>query len=124
MVSASEIHRVVTDYFSHQDANRFVLEFSRVSYNIHKNGSPEAIRLANEIESNLADLRGGFISKSVFLQNLEDLVKPFANSYVVMVLNCSSSVNQPAVLENQSQVSAGFFGTSPLAGFGLVARPQ
>lgn len=103
MVTASQINEIVTKYASHQDANKFVLDFSEVSHNIHKNGTPEAIRLANEIESKLADLRGGFISKSIFIENLHDLIKPFANQYVVMALSCSGTVNRQAVPENQSQ---------------------
>src|SRR5438552_10179873 len=98
MVSAGQICEIIRNYVSQGDANKFVLDFSALSYNIHKSRNAEAIRLANEIESKLADLRGGFISKSVFLESLRDLVKPSANSYVIMVVDCVRSVNQPAVL--------------------------
>jgi hypothetical protein len=118
MASASQIRESVSSYLQHGDADKFILEFSALSYNIHRHGNPEAIRVANEIESKLADLRGGFISKSVFLESLGDLVKPSANNYVVMYLDCSGSVNQRAVLENSSLEWAGSFGTSLGVGYG------
>ena len=54
MVSANQIREVVSRYVGDNDLQRFVLEFSSLSFNIHKCGSKEAIRLAGDIESKLA----------------------------------------------------------------------
>jgi len=120
MVSANQIRQIVLSYLSDSDADKFVLSFSAASYNIHKNGNPEAIRLANEVESKLADLRGGFVSKSIFKENLRDLIKPSANNYVVMVLDYSCSVNQRAVPESSFRGLAGFSDTLSEGVFGSV----
>lgn len=122
MASASQILEIVSAYLLHGDSDKFVLEFSAASHNIHKSASAEAVRLANEIESFLADVRGGFISKSVFLENLSALVKPSANNYVYeIVLDCSGSVNQMVAPENSYRGLAEFFGTSLGAGCALTS---
>ncbi|SRR5712692_10200284 len=120
MASAGQIREIVSSYLSHGDADKFVLEFSVASYNIHKHGNAEAIRLANEVESRLADLRGRFISKSVFVEHLRDLLKPSANNFVYMTFSYPGSVNQRAVLENPSQVWAGFSDTLRAAVSGSI----
>src|ERR1700723_3390936 len=120
MASASQIRESVSNYLQHGDADKFVIEFSAASYTVHKHGNQEAIRVANEIESKLADLRGGFISKSVFLETLRDLIKPSANTYVVTVLCSADSVNQQAVLENSSLGWLESFGTLRGVGCGSV----
>ena len=118
-MSAGQIREVISSYVSKGDADKFLLDFSVLSYNIHKLGNPEAIRLANEIESKLADLRGGFISKSIFLESLRNLIKPSANSYAVLV-TYSGSLNQVAVLENPLQGWVGFSDTLRGVGCGSV----
>ncbi len=117
MISASQINEIVSAYLKDGDVNRFVLAFSGLSYNIHKNGSRESIRLANEIECSLADLRGGFISKSIFQQHLLDLVKPSANVDAVLIFCPNYSVNETAVIENRGTGSAEFSDTLFAEGF-------
>ena len=73
MISANQIREVLSKYLSGGDAEKFVLNFSGLSHNIHKNGDSEAIELANKVELKLADLRGGFISQSVFRDHLREL---------------------------------------------------
>ena len=64
---------MVADYLVHEDGNKFVLAFSVLSYNIHKQGSDEAYALANRIEFLLADYRVGLRSKPEFLRLLNEL---------------------------------------------------
>src|SRR5260370_1584011 len=73
MISANQIREVLSKYLSGGDAEKFVLNFSGLSHNIHKNGDSEAIELANKLELKLADLRGGFISQSVLRDHLREL---------------------------------------------------
>lgn len=82
MVTANQIKSIVRDFLSHGDPNRFVTEFSRLSYNIHKHGDPEAVKLANRIECSLADVRGGLISKGTLLDSLREIAAlPVSNIY-------------------------------------------
>lgn len=122
MVFSSEIRKVISDYLSEKNADKFVSNFSVLSYNIHKNGNLEAVRLADEVESKLADRRGGFVSESVLLENLRDLIKPSANTYatVAVVFVQAGSTNQPAVVENPFQGSVGFSDTSLAGVRGLI----
>ena len=58
MVSANQIREVVSAFELHGDPNRFVLEFSRLSFDIRNNGDPEAIQLACTIEDKIATAIG------------------------------------------------------------------
>ncbi len=73
MVEAGQIRDVVAAFVIHRDADRFLSEFSPLSYNIHKNGTQEAMDLANAVESRLASLRGGCISMDGFVDALKSL---------------------------------------------------
>jgi hypothetical protein len=115
MVTTSQIQDVISNYLSHGDANKFVLEFSRLSYNIHQQGDPESIRLANQIECKLADVRAGLASRTDLLDFVGSLVNPFvANNFVSVI--CFQVPSQPlnfqTVLGTASRASVGFFGTS------------
>jgi hypothetical protein len=59
MASANEIREVILSFAQHRDNNRFVLEFSTVSFDIRRHGSPEAIQLADAVQSRLADVTVG-----------------------------------------------------------------
>lgn len=94
MVSVNQIRQLLSDFLLHGDNSRFVSEFAKVSYNIHRNGEPGASELANVIESKLADLRGGFISVVAFKNTLRELaVSQISSTYIVSphVTTCSSS---------------------------------
>lgn len=73
MVEARQIRDVIADYLVRGDGDEFALEFSRLSYNIHKRGSDEALRLAERVEFLLADLHLGCISKPQFADALNRL---------------------------------------------------
>lgn len=59
MASANQIREVILSFAQHGDANRFVLEFSRLSFDIRNHGSAEAIQLADAVQSKLADVSVG-----------------------------------------------------------------
>ncbi len=94
MVSAAQMREVISSYLSQDDVERFVLEFSPLSHNIHKNGDSEAIELANKIESKIADLHAALVTKSDFRSFLRQLaVPPFFNAYKVSPLVYTSSTS-------------------------------
>jgi hypothetical protein len=77
MVEASQIRDVLASYFEHLDGDKFVIEFVKLSYNIHKFGTPEAISLANEVEFRLADVACGCVTKPEFIASLKVLQGSF-----------------------------------------------
>jgi hypothetical protein len=86
MISASQIREVVSGYLSDGDADKFVLNFSALSHNIHKNGDAEAVALAAMIESKMADFHGKFISVADFSDFLRSLINPFVMNISVPVM--------------------------------------
>jgi hypothetical protein len=115
MVDINQISSVVSNYLSYGDAERFVLEFSKLSYNIHKHGEPDAIELANSIESKMADLRSGLISKPEFSDFLSNLVNPFVTNFSVPVMTYQlpGSFNFSGAPGMETLAWAGLFGTTP-----------
>ena len=101
MISVSQIREIVSRYLSSGDANKFILEFSAVSSNIHKNGEAEAIDLANKIEGKRADLSAAFISENSFKKYLFELVADsgLSNSPIVVVY---SSLGRVVAQENNT----------------------
>lgn len=89
MVTTNQIAEVVHNYLLQPDANNFVIEFSRLSYDILEHGDPDAVKLANRIEGYLADVRAGLISKTAFADSLRALVPP--PIYAVAVITSSST---------------------------------
>ena len=83
MVTANQINEVVLDYLFHDDANRFLVEYSRLSYNIGERGDAVAIALVNKIETHLADVRAGVISRTAFKDALRNLSIPIYVSSTV-----------------------------------------
>lgn len=90
MVSAAEIREVVSSYLSHNDGDRFVLEFSPLSHNVLKNGDAEAQALANKIESKMADIPAGILSISDFKRFLYETITPPMSSIYKRHLNFST----------------------------------
>lgn len=96
MVSASQIREVVAMYLSHNDSDRFVLEFSKLSYNIHKDGDAEAVALAQAIEFKMADLRSGCISHANFRDSLRVIATAVGIlSYALSYPITTSATNMP-----------------------------
>lgn len=73
MVNANQIRQVLADYFSSGNAEKFMLDFSALSYNIHKDGEPEAVALATKVIGKIADLHAGCISLAAFQTSLRGL---------------------------------------------------
>jgi len=116
MISASQIREVVARYLSQEDAEKFIQDFSDLSYNIHKNGDAEAVALASMIESKMADFHGKFISAADFSDFLRGLINPFVmNISVPVMISTTGAVNFAAGVGMAYQAWAGFFGTSGAA---------
>jgi hypothetical protein len=82
------------------DLESFLSAFSDASFNIHKNGGSAAVKLADQVEGCLADVRAGFASIPELHKALRELLAPPAVGYsYVSVTSFSNSVNQPAVVE-------------------------
>ena len=104
MISANQIRELVASYLASRDAENFALSFSALSYNIHKNGDPEAIELANQIESKLADLHGGCISQDSFKKALFDMmVESKPGQQIVVVYSSAVIASPPAENTSNSQ---------------------
>lgn len=73
MANVNQIREIIADYVSKGDAEKFVREFSVASYNIHQSRDEEAAELAHKVIGNMADLYGGCISRSAFLDCLRQL---------------------------------------------------
>jgi hypothetical protein len=73
MIEPVHIRVVIANYIADRDAEKFMLDFAKLSYNIHKSGSPEAISLANEIEFRLTDVALGNLSKEQLAESLKAL---------------------------------------------------
>lgn len=105
------------------DIESFVSAFSSASLNIHSAGAPDAVKLANEVESLLADVRAGFCSVADLHKSFRDLLAPPAVGYyyVAMSGGFSQSVNEPAVVErafpaasSDKLAAAGFGSVNPV----------
>ncbi len=116
MISASQILAAVAGYLSHNDSDKFVREFSALSYNIHKNGDAEAVALARAIEFKMADLRSGCIQKPSFLIALRQILIENLLASNVRASVSLEPINVPAVVESASPAWAESFGTLPAAG--------
>jgi hypothetical protein len=118
MVSAGQIRNVVSQFLSHGDAEKFVSEFDALSCGVHKDGNRDALDLANRIESLLADLHVGMISKSIFRDCLRSLcVSYVSDTYHFMAMSFPNSVNsmvEGAVFPE----SPALVGTSTVVEFG------
>lgn len=101
MVSASQIREVIVSYEQHHDSSRFVLEFSKLSFDVQRDGSPEAIRLSRSIENKLSEVHVGHRSVEELRRAVVALVdlKPTDNYVIAAPLGFFESVNQPAVIE-------------------------
>jgi hypothetical protein len=76
MVSIRQIREVVAGYLSHRDLERFVREFSPLSFNIRQQGDADAIALAKGIEATLAELHVGHLNKDSVRARLAGVLTP------------------------------------------------
>jgi len=94
MVFAHQIRQVAAEYLSRKiELDGFQQGFAPLSYNIQKNGQPEAIRLVNAIEALLVNLRANCIKEAQFRVILRDFTSLDAAN-VFIDLSFSSPVNQ------------------------------
>lgn len=125
MVFAHQIREAVASYLSKAiDANGFLLKFSNLSHNVHRAGEPEAVRLADSIESRLADLRAGCISELEFRSLLRDSIYASAVNNMFVPVSFPTPLNQFAVAEMGFQNQAGLSGTKREVEFGSVQSIQ
>lgn len=59
MASANQIRQAILDFVGHRDPNRFVLDFSRLSFDLRNSGDVEAIQLSAAIDGKIADVSVG-----------------------------------------------------------------
>jgi hypothetical protein len=125
MVFAHQIRGVIADYLSKSiDANKFLEQFSALSYNIHGNGEAEAIRLADSVESYLVDLRAGCIGELEFRSILRDLSHINDVNVFHVPMSFPVSVNHVSVVEMAYQGTSASSGTSRGMAFGSELHLQ
>jgi len=119
MQPVNQIREILEKFLAQPDhLESFVSAFSAASFDIHRHGEPSAIRLADKVESYLADVRAGFLSVSDLHGSLRELLSPapVGYYYAISLVAFSRSVNQPAVVEKAFPVQSS--GTSPSVVFG------
>jgi hypothetical protein len=124
MISADQIRKVVAAYVSDNNSDKFVRDFSALSYNIHKSGNAEATSLARSVEFKMADFRSGCITKSAFLDELRILIGAPSAANRRVFGQFSDPVNRRVVIESDFQGWAAASGTSPAVGFGSILLVQ
>ena len=120
MSPVNPIREIVDKFLAKpSDLDAFMSAFFSASCNIHKNGDAASIKLADQVEACLADVRAGFASVTDLHKSLRELLAPApVGYYYVAVAAFSQSVNQPAVVETGFPVASS--GTLPAVGFGSI----
>jgi hypothetical protein len=119
MVFAHQIRNVVAEYLSKDlDASGFLCKFSALSFNVRKDGEAEAIRLSDQIESCLVDLRAGCIKQLQFHAILRELIHASDVNVFYMPVCFPVSVNQYSGLEKAFPAYQASSDTSPAVEFG------
>ena len=98
MVTVNQIREVAYGYIQRGDIQEFLLEFSKLSFNIHQHGELEAIELAKRIEDKLAKVHAHPISQDEFRDWLRELL-PIAVSLSQEVPQSTGSTAQVIVTE-------------------------
>ena len=73
MVSANKIREVISSYVRDGDFKQFVLEFSKLSFNIRQSGEAAAIDLSKRIEAILAEVNVGHMTLEGFRNSIGDV---------------------------------------------------
>lgn len=74
MVEEKQIRDVIAAYVVDGDAEKFVLDFGELSYNIHKEGTPEAEDLANRVMFRMSDVYAKLITREQFRESLKNFI--------------------------------------------------
>lgn len=101
MISADQIRQVISDYLSDKDSDKFILAFSRLSFNVRKLGDVEAISLADKVQFKLASAYSRHIPRDVLMKELAILAEQ-------PVLRCSVMIN------------GNYWISPPLANYGVI----
>jgi hypothetical protein len=92
MINAAQIRKLADDYLSERISSRLFLEqFALLSHNIHKCDDADAVRLCNQIESQLAAFMSEIILEKEFQKNLATLT----NEVVVSIFYPQPTASVP-----------------------------
>lgn len=107
MIGASQIRDVVFNYVNHGDLDAFLVEFAKLSHDIHKNGDAAAIELSQKIESLFAISRSHGWQECKLRDGLRTIIesKPAVAVNNVLEMQFNLSVNQTAAVDWVSPVS-------------------
>ncbi len=124
MASVNPICEIIDKFLAQpNDLDSFASAFSKASFNVHKQGDSAAVKLADQVEASLADVRAGFVSLPELHKSLRDLLAPpIVGYHYVLMTSFSQSVNQPAVVEKGFPAASS--GTLAAAGHGSVNPVQ
>jgi hypothetical protein len=76
MVSAYQVREVVAGFVQRANLDDFVMEFSKLSFDIRNNGDPQAIEMAKNVEDQLALLHVGHLSPAELREKFRGLLRP------------------------------------------------
>jgi hypothetical protein len=98
MISINQLRDVVANYIAHRDLERFVREFSPLSFDIRQRGDSDAAALAKGVEATLAELHVGHLNRDSVRARLADLliVRRADFNFAVKVQSQSSSATSNA----------------------------
>ena len=102
MITVIQIVKLISDALQHHDYEVFSAKFAELFYDIEKTGEPDAIKLAYEIESKLADVSAGIASERSFENFLSSklplnkiavpvMLAAFATYYVIPYSVCPTN---------------------------------
>jgi hypothetical protein len=117
MENAQKIREIVSCFLSGGEAEKFIVDFSSVSYQIRAAGDDRpALEIVNKIESQIAAVHNKHMSIPEFRDFLRTFVNPFvSNTFVHMIFTTPTPVNSPAAIGMASPASE-MGGVSPKQG--------
>ena len=124
MTVTRQIRDVVFNYVNHGDLDAFVVEFAKLSHNIHHDGDAAAVELSHKVESLFAISRTHGWQECKLRDALRNAVEFQIATNLVNTAQFSDPVNQLVVVEKAFQASFELSGTSPAVGFGLIQNFQ
>jgi len=74
MIGLNEVHEVILEFVQHGDADKFVVEFSKLSFGVPLGAEQDAIDLIAMVDSKVSQVYVGHISRSAFREWLQNNV--------------------------------------------------
>ena len=74
MTSLNEVHQVILEFVQHGDADKFVVEFSKLSFGVPLGAEQAAIDLIAMVDSKVSQVYVGHLSRSAFREWLQNNV--------------------------------------------------